>query len=323
MKILTTLLPLLAASAVFAQAAHPLRDEAETLYETGQYRAAGIKFAASFAEEKNAGSPYHHYIAACAWARISEPNAAFKELRTLISNFSYQDVKHLQSEPLFAALHDDPRWDELLKMIAQSVAMAEAKLEKDLIEKLHSIEDADQLYRAEVETIRDSLGATTDEYSAALRKMQEADSLNLITVREILDTRGWLGPEVIGQSGSTALFLVIQHADLATQEFYLPMLREAVELGDAHPVHLAYLEDRVRLRKGERQVYGSQIWTLPDDDTYVVAPLEDPMQVDERRVTLRLPTMASYARRFGIEWDAARYLEELPALELKYMKHMD
>ncbi len=70
------------------------------------------------------------------------------------------------------------------------------------------------------------------------------DSKNLLIVKEIIDTKGWLGPDVIGEKGNTTLFLVIQHADPATQEKYLPVLRKAVQEGNAAPQDLALLEDR-------------------------------------------------------------------------------
>lgn len=73
-----------------------------------------------------------------------------------------------------------------------------------------------------------------------------------------LDERGWLGPDVIGQTGNSTLFLVIQHADLVTQEKYLPMMREAVTKGNAKGSSLALLEDRVLIRNGKQQRYGSQ-----------------------------------------------------------------
>ncbi len=65
--------------------------------------------------------------------------------------------------------------------------------------------------------------------------------------------------------GADALFLVIQHANLKTQEEYLPVMRESVNNGQAAPQYLAMLEDKVLVKQGKKQMYGSQIET--DKDT--------------------------------------------------------
>lgn len=59
--------------------------------------------------------------------------------------------------------------------------------------------------------------------------------------------------EVVGNKGSTTLFLVIQHADLGTQVKYLPMVREAVKQHKAQASNLALLEDRVALGQGKNK----------------------------------------------------------------------
>src|SRR5204863_263625 len=77
--------------------------------------------------------------------------------------------------------------------------------------------------------------------------IKEKDAANLTKVAKILDTQGWVGPETIGRKANSALFLVVQHADHATQMKYLPMMREAVKNGKAAGSSLALLEDRVAL----------------------------------------------------------------------------
>ena len=110
--------------------------------------------------------------------------------------------------------------------------------------------------------------------------IKEKDSINLIRITTILDSRGWLGTDIIGEQGNSTLFLVIQHSDIQTQEKYLPMMREAVKDGKAQASSLALLEDRVALRKGRKQIYGSQIGRDPHTQLYYVSPLEGPDNVD-------------------------------------------
>ena len=147
--------------------------------------------------------------------------------------------------------------------------------------------------------------------------IQEKDSINLIAVSSILDQYGWLGSEVVGQQGNSALFLVIQHADINTQQKYLPMMREAVKSGKARGSNLALLEDRVALRQGKKQIYGSQIGRDPITNLYFVSPLEDPDNVDKRRAEVGLGPLADYVSKWNIQWDVEQYKKDLPSLEDK------
>lgn len=141
------------------------------------------------------------------------------------------------------------------------------------------------------------------------------DSINLIKVSEILDKNGWVGADKIGGQANQTLFLVIQHADLETQQKYLPMMREAVKINNASASALALLEDRVRLREGNRQIYGSQIGTDHNTQMNYVLPLEDPRNVDLRRAEVGLGPLADYVIKWDIIWDVEEYIKLLPKIE--------
>jgi hypothetical protein len=126
-----------------------------------------------------------------------------------------------------------------------------------------------------------------------------------------------VGADVVGRQGNTTLFLVIQHSDQATQEKYLPMMREAVKNGKAQGSDLALLEDRVALGQGKRQIYGSQIGRDPETQIYYVSPLEDPNNVDKRRAEVGLGPLAEYVNYWQMKWDVEQYKKDLPKLEEK------
>ena len=159
-------------------------------------------------------------------------------------------------------------------------------------------------------------GRDSDEMKAHWDMIQKKDSINLLKVQDILDERGWLGSDVVGTRGNSTLFLVIQHADLEVQEKYLPMMREAVEKGNARASSLALLEDRIALRQGKRQIYGSQISRHPDGE-YFISPLQDPLNVDKRRAEVGLGSLQEYVSGWDIEWNAVEYKECLPHLEAR------
>ncbi len=141
--------------------------------------------------------------------------------------------------------------------------------------------------------------------------MRNTDSQNLIRVNTILTKYGWLGPQKVGITGSQALFLVIQHADLQTQQNYLPMIRTAEKNGEILSSNLAILEDRINMRTGKKQVYGSQGFTDKQTGKTYIYPVADVDHLDERRKVMGMQPMKDYAKN----WDAEEYKRQLPEIE--------
>ena len=170
---------------------------------------------------------------------------------------------------------------------------AGARLRAEL-ERIHELDQRDRLNVHNYIT-----GAQKD---SVISHMVLQDSLNFARVTAIIDSSGWLGPDAVGAKASQALFLVLQHADArpAVQAAYLPVMRDAVANGDAHPHELAMLEDRVAVNSGKPQIYGSQIgWK--DGKPYMRA-IADEEHVNERRKAVGLEPLEDYVRRFGLEW---------------------
>ena len=180
--------------------------------------------------------------------------------------------------------------------------------------ELVAIYDNDQNFRLQVDGVEKANGADSPQMHALWKTISKYDHDNIVKVMAILDQYGWIGSDQIGTKANSALFLVIQHNDLKTQEKYLPMMREAVKAKKAQASSLALLEDRVALGEHRLQTYGSQIGR---DSTgqYYVRPLEDPDHVDERRNLAGLEPLADYVKRWGITWDPAAYKKALPGLE--------
>ena len=148
------------------------------------------------------------------------------------------------------------------------------------------------------------------------RRMKSIDSASAVQVRQIIDRYGWPGKEDIGEEACEALFLCIQHADgTDIQQKYLPLLEQAVREGNAEPWHLAFLTDRVRMNRGEKQIYGTQ--SISGREPYII-PMEDPDRVDSLRRSIGLEPIADYAAALGIQWDLAGYKKNLPLYEQRY-----
>ncbi|MBI5671184.1 MAG: hypothetical protein HZC41_24570 [Chloroflexi bacterium] len=125
--------------------------------------------------------------------------------------------------------------------------------------------------------------------------MATVHSRNNALMRGIIEQYGWPGRSLVGDDGGEAAWLVVQHAilDPELQERCLPLLEAAYKAGEVPGRHLATLTDRVRMQKGEPQIYGS---ILVGDDNGQLIPwtIDDPEQVDKRRAAMGLPPMAEH-----------------------------
>lgn len=130
--------------------------------------------------------------------------------------------------------------------------------------------------------------------------IQFIDSTNQVQICEIINKYGWLGKSVVGKYNSV-LFLVIQHADLKTQEKYYPLLKNSVEIGESSASEAALMEDRILMRQGKKQKYGSQI-IINENGVQVLYPIEDERNVNIRRSKVGLESIEEYVNHFGIDY---------------------
>ena len=291
--------------------------KADSLYNAKDFRSSANKYSDAFKANGWKGLSNDRYNAACSWALAAVPDSAFFQLDRIATKANYTNYGHITTDPDLNSLHNDNRWKPLLEKIKQNKDKAEANLNKPLVAILDSIYIEDQKYRQQIDGIEKKYGWESKEMKAHWKIINEKDSINLIKVKSILDKYGWLGADVVGGQGNSTLFLVIQHSDQATQEKYLPMMREAVKNGKAQGSSLALLEDRAALGQGKRQIYGSQIGRDPETQIYYVSPLEDPDNVDKRRAGVGLGPLSDYVSRWQIKWDVEQYKKDLPKLEEK------
>jgi len=181
-------------------------------------------------------------------------------------------------------------------------------LNKTLEAELLKMGADDQKYRGviDAEAIKmSSTGAAkaSDEFVAAVKSQNEIDARNIARLEEIIRQYGWPGKSLVGEEAGTAAFLILQHGDLTRQEKYLPLLKKAARKGDARPADAAMLEDRVLVRRGKRQLYGTQVRFGPDTGgKMVLEPIEDEEHVDARRASVGLMPLREYLKHFGIEY---------------------
>ena len=134
-----------------------------------------------------------------------------------------------------------------------------------------------------------------------------ADSARTRRLKQIVASRGWPTPVVVGEDGAEAAWLILQHSpDYAWQERMLPRLEKAAAAGEMSRTEVALLTDRVLVHGGKPQRYGNS-FTFKNG-RLLADPIEDIGGLDARRAALGLPTMAEYVRHLAeaykmpVEW---------------------
>lgn len=272
--------------------------KADSLYQLKDYSNSLEAFKSAFNLDKK--NPLHLYNAANAAALAGHNTEAFDYLNAAIEN-GWVNIERLRDNPDLVILHAEQGWKSLVVKAEKKQEEYRARYAPIQAELLQILED-DQ-------APKQAFHATADPQKRDSIKQAglKLDSLNVIKVKAILDKHGWLGADKVGPEANNAIFFVIQHAEIATQEKYLPMMREAVKRGDALANQLAYLEDRILLRQGKKQIYGSQIEKDSLTDRFIVSPIVDPVNVDNRRASVGLGPISDYLQNWDIYWNAEEH----------------
>lgn len=324
-KVLCILLCFLLSLANVAQSKYYFSccEKGDSLFHVGKYLQSAQTYDAAFASFGGKGHLNDRYNAARSWAMANQPDTALSHLEKIVYKGRYAAHNRLSTDSDFNSLHTNIRWQNLIdtaKAISAHNKIKSSAMEKlyepELAARLDSIRKLDQYYRKQLEETEKRSGRYSKEVNILWEKIRYQDSVNLLNVKQVLDTRGWLGPEIV-LGGSNALFLVIQHSDLNTQLKYLPMMREAVKSKKLDPGSLAMLEDRVLLGQNKKQIYGTQIRRDSITGKPYVAPLIDPDNVDKRRAEVGLGSLSDYVSHWDLVWNSEVFKEEMAERERK------
>ncbi|MCA8832460.1 DUF6624 domain-containing protein [Hymenobacter pini] len=296
------LLLLLSSGTVLAQGEfRKLNQQAADAYAAKNYQSSGQLYDQAFKQAKAQPSSTDLYNAACSWALAGNANKAFQYLdRATLAG--WENVPHVKQDTDLAALHTDKRWQPMLTKLQATVAKREASYNKPLKQQLDSIYALDQGGRVKYDAIAKQYGEKSEQMRALWQEIETNDQRNLKTIRQLLDTHGWPTKAEVGSMGTQTVFLVIQHSDLPTLEKYLPMAKKAADRGDLAQSAYALMQDRLLMWQGKPQIYGSQLTTDQKTGKMVFHPIADEAHVDERRAAIGMEPLASYAKRFGLEY---------------------
>lgn len=163
----------------------------------------------------------------------------------------------------------------------------------------------DQKYRGAITEVESSNLASDEKekrVSDLSEKQDKLDKRNIKKLAKIIEKYGWPARSTVGKEGSLAAFLVVQHGNLEYQKKYFPLLKEAVNKGEADRDDAALLEDRILMREGKKQIYGTQLHFNEATKKLELWPIENEEDVDARRASVGLEPIAEYMKRFGLEY---------------------
>lgn len=180
-------------------------------------------------------------------------------------------------------------------------------IDKALTAQLDSLYKEDQQYRIALGKLKKE-GVPQKSVDSLTALLKKADSSNLVFVEQLIAKHGWITPGQAGFMGTQAVFLVIQHADLEAQKKYYPLIKQAEKDGNILSSNVAILEDRIAVREGKPQPYGSQGYYDAEKKKTYVYPLKDLNNLDSLRKSMGLQPMKEYIK----DWDPEDYQSYLP-----------
>lgn len=216
---------------------------------------------------------------------------------------TYAELKRINTDTSFSMFIRNNMWKALMNYYSDSAIKKNVQFMDSISRLLENAYDDDQYLRLHLDSIYRNKHNTDfhpniiDSLSA---RVSYLDSINLILVSKILDQFGWLGIENIGMKANTALFSIIQHADMqpSVQIKYLPLLKDAANSGKAREQFAAMLVDRISIRESGKQLYGTQVTFNQQSQRHEPRPLISPDNLHVLRASVGLMPIEFYLKLF-------------------------
>lgn len=122
-------------------------------------------------------------------------------------------------------------------------------------------------------------------------QISDIDEANQRELDRLLNTCGWPG-KLDGKRAAFSAFIIIQHAPLAYQLKHFDLVKAANQRGEIPSDKFAWLVDRLLVKQGKPQLYGTEF----EYGSGKLAPIADPEQLNARRKKMGLPALNAAAR---------------------------
>jgi hypothetical protein len=184
---------------------------------------------------------------------------SFNDSGVLVKNQFYEKGKLLKTEYLDKTIKTNDSLIEVLNLI-----------DKEFAQHNNSLTDSINA------NLKNSLKKQLFE-----KQLYFLDSLSFDKITHIIDVFGYPTRAIAGESNNIP-FYILSFAPYTIKEKYLNQLILAADRDDISWKSLAYFIDKLKVAKGEKQVYGTQ-GTYDKDFNYTMYPVIEPEKLNERR----------------------------------------
>lgn len=191
--------------------------------------------------------------------------------------------------PLFCNLTSDKRWELFTNKQLDKYQAKQGKFKDyDYAKNLFALQQKDQLYYYEIH-VSEKLTGRKSLVTNALWKLKEKTNKELLNeLDRLIKKNGY--PKCSEKMPCAAAFLIIQHADLETQERYIDEIKTMCQNNNIPCSHYAMMQDRINLRKGKPQIFGTQYEYNKKGDL-VLYKLFEPDKLNDRRLDIGLKAL--------------------------------
>lgn len=183
----------------------------------------------------------------------------------------------------------------LLLLSASVVTFGQAKIDSVLYKKLSTMFKEDQKWRIESARLYNHQKSDYDRETVD-KNWATADSLNKAEAKRIIAQHGYPGYSLVGESGSSRFWAIVQHCDddVAFQQKVLLLMKKEVDRKNASGENYAYLTDRVLTNLNQKQLYGTQGINDPKTKKWAPLPIKDAAHVEARRKAMGMMPLKQY-----------------------------
>jgi hypothetical protein len=183
----------------------------------------------------------------------------------------------------------------MLLLSTSVVTFGQAKIDSVLYKKLSAMYKEDQKWRIESAKIYKHQKSDYDQATVD-KSWAIADSLNEAEAKRIIAKYGFPGYSLVGESGSSRFWAIVQHCDddVAFQQKVLLLMKKEVDRKNASGDKYAYLTDRVLINRNQKQLYGTQCTRDPKTGKVTPLPISDAAHVEARRKAMGMITLKQY-----------------------------
>jgi hypothetical protein len=200
-------------------------------------------------------------------------------------------------------LREESRWKVLLAKLQAQIEKYERHFNKALRSELIAMQEEEQASRKIWLEMEEKHGAGSGSADSMLILTKEIDKKNTARLKELIATYGFPKADSVGSEGVFAAFLIVQHSpDPEFQKECLPHLLEAAGKKEIKFSQVALLHDRILMKEGKKQLYGTQVVTNKKTGKKELYPIEDEANVNERREEAGLTPLENYLKKFGINY---------------------